>query len=136
VLGGGAVRGRLARTIAACAAVVGESVGFAARGKSADPFVGTWRHARPGNAVDDYTMFIAKTGPDYEATLYASGSTGAGSFVVRVPLVRMGEKLTSRKPSRNTLTIVRRNGGRVGVTGYDAPEEMVRTSTATNPIFE
>jgi hypothetical protein len=95
-----------------------------------DPFVGTWRDASRSRSAQNFTMFIAKTGTDYDATLFAR------EFIVHVPLMRMGHKLASRGPSRNTLTIVQRDAGRLWVVGYGAPEEMVRTSTATNPIFE
>ena len=34
-----------------------------------DPFVGTWRDASPSSASEDFTLFIAKTGSGYKATL-------------------------------------------------------------------
>jgi hypothetical protein len=64
-----------------------------------DPFVGTWRDASRGSATRNFTMFIAKTGTDYDATLFVTESTGS-SFIVHVPLTRMGHKLTSRGPRR------------------------------------
>jgi hypothetical protein len=106
-----------------------------------DPFVGTWRDASPSSASEDFTLFIAKTGSGYKATLYKAPlynaeSEGGGGYSIRVPLLRTGDKLTGGGFGRSTLTIVRRKGGRIGVDGYGAPEEMVRASTATNPVFE
>lgn len=103
--------------------------------RTTDSFVGTWRDASHGSAAQGFAMFIAKTGSGYEATLYITESTG-GCSIVRVPLIRVGDKLVSRGSNRTMLAIVQRSGGRIGVVGYDAPDEMVRTSTATNPIFE
>ena len=80
-------------------------------------------------------MFIAKTAPAYRATLYIVEPDG-GCGIIHVPLERTGDKLTGRISSRTGLTIVLRSEGRIGVGGYDAPAEMVRTSTATNPVFE
>lgn len=100
-----------------------------------NPFVGTWRDAAPSCASDDFTMFISRTSSNYKATLYITHRAG-GSSVVHVPLIRTGDDLNSYGPGRNTLSIVRRKGGRIGVDGYGAPAEMVRTSRATNPVFE
>ena len=51
-------------------------------------------------------------------------------------VLRTDDKLTGGGFGRSTLHIVRHSGGGIGVDGYGAPEEMVRTSTATNPVFE
>ena len=98
-----------------------------------DPFAGTWRNASRSSARRDVTLFITKAGSGYRASLYILESDG-GYSIIHVPLTRTGDKLAGGWSERSSLAISRR-GGRIAVTGYDAPDEMVRTSTASNPVF-
>ena len=102
--------------------------------RSHDPFVGTWRDASQSSVRRDVTLFIARAGPGYKATLYILESDG-GHSIVHVPLTRAGGKLTGGWSKRSSLAISRSGGGRIAVIGYDAPAEMVRASTAANPVF-
>ena len=97
-----------------------------------DPFAGTWRNASRSSARRDVTLFITKAGSGYRASLYILESDGGYSIHSRSSSPERVTSSPAAGPSAARL-LSRDAAAALRSPAVDAPDEMVRTSTASIP---